>query len=330
MDDSRGLNYLYVIFILTPVLHLMKKSCLIFICFWFLITAHGQNSDSARTLSSINKTRLVIVASGSAAVWGSSFIALNQAWYSDYPRSSFHFFNDNREWQLADKAGHLWSSYQVSRIWSEMWGWTGMKKKSAVIAGGASGIAYLSIIEIQDGYSSGWGFSWGDVAANLAGSAAYVLQELGWKEQKLLVKMSYSPFNYGNDLKERRNQLFGKSFAERILKDYNSQSYWISLNVHALTGTRLPAWLNVAVGYHAEGMLGGFKNSWTDKYGNYYDRSDIRRTKSLLISPDIDFTKIKSGNKSVRSLLFLLNMVKFPAPALQLSRGRLKGKWMYF
>ncbi len=33
------------------------------------------------------------------------------------------------------------------------------------------------------------------------------------------------------DLKSRRNELFGKSFAERILKDYNSQTYWISANI---------------------------------------------------------------------------------------------------
>src|SRR6185369_8572935 len=106
------------------------------------------------------------------------------------------------------------------------------------------------IIEIQDGFSSQWGFSWGDMLANVSGAAAYISQELAWKDQRIQIKLSYWPYDYNSpELKTRRDQLFGKSLPERILKDYNSQTYWVSGNLHSfMPGTALPKWLNLSLG----------------------------------------------------------------------------------
>ncbi len=277
--------------------------------------------------------RTWLVAGAHAALWGGSYIALNKAWYADYPKESFHFFNDNKEWLQMDKAGHVWTAYQMSRISSELWRWAGLSHQQSTWLGGISGVAYQSIIEIQDGFSSEWGFSWGDMAANVAGSALYVAQELAWKEQRVQVKLSYWPYDYNSpELTTRRNQLFGKSIQERILKDYNSQTYWLSANLRSfLPDSKLPKWLNLAVGYSANGMLGGMENKWMDKEGIAYNRSDIARTRHFFLSPDIDLTKIKTNSKFLRSALFVLNMIKIPAPALELnSKGKLKGHVVYF
>ena len=56
-----------------------------------------------------DKKRIWIVVASQAALWTGSFIALNKAWYADYPKQSFHFFNDWSEWQQMDKAGHAWT-----------------------------------------------------------------------------------------------------------------------------------------------------------------------------------------------------------------------------
>src|SRR5690606_18465967 len=128
---------------------------------------------------------------------------------------------------------------------------------TAAILGGASGMLYQAIIEMQDAYSADWGFSWGDIGSNIAGSALYVLQETGLKEQRMQIKMSYWPEKYEGALRTRSHHLFGTSAAERVLKDYNSQTYWISLNLASFfPDTKLPPWLNVAVGYGAEGLHG--------------------------------------------------------------------------
>ena len=289
----------------------------------------GSGNEHSRT----KRQRTWLVAGAHAALWGGSYLALNKAWYADYPKESFHFFNDNKEWLQMDKMGHVWTANQMSRVSAELWRWAGLSDKQSTWLGGISGVAYQSIIEIQDGFSAEWGFSWGDMAANIAGSAMYVAQELGWKEQRIQIKLSYWPYDYSSpELTTRRNELFGKSIQERVLKDYNSQTYWLSANIHSfLPDSKMPRWLNLAVGYSANGMLGGMSNSWVDKEGFTHDRSDVPRTRHFFLSPDIDLTKIKTKSKFLRSALFVLNMIKIPAPALELnSRGKLKGHVLYF
>ncbi len=307
----------------------MKTFQTLLLLLLFCKGVHSQTSGVSDSVRS-NKTRLAIAIGGSSVLWAASYIALDRAWYADQPRSSFHFFDDSREWLQADKAGHVWSSYQMSRLTTEMWKWTGMKKKNAVLAGAASGLAYQSIIEIQDGFAPKWGFSWTDMLANVAGASAFASQELIWNEQRILLKYSYHTKGYTDELKERANELFGTSLAERILKDYNAHTYWASVNLHSFTGGKMPRWLNVALGYHAEGMFGGFENKWTDKSGNVFDRTDIQRTRYWVLSPDIDFTKIPTRRKGIKALFLIINMIKIPAPALTLSRGKIKANLLYF
>lgn len=285
------------------------------------------------TLPGSDKKRAWLVAGAHAVFWGGSYLALDRAWYADYPKSSFHFFNDNQEWNQLDKAGHGWTTYQVSRLSGALWRWSGINHQQATWLGGASAMAYQSIIEIQDGFSSEWGFSWGDMAANVAGAAAYVAQELHWKEQRIQIKLSYWPYDYGTpELTKRADQLFGKSIPGRMLKDYNSQTYWLSANLHAfMPQSKLPRWLNLAVGYGSTGMLGGELNDWTDNEGKKHDRGDITRVRRFFISPDIDLTRIRTRSRFLRSLFFVVSMVKVPAPALELnSKGRLRARAVHW
>ena len=183
------------------------KTCLIILVLLISKSVWSQ-SDVARDSTAVNTSRLTIAIAGSAAVWAASYIALDKAWYADQPRSSFHVFNDIKEWQQADKGGHIWSAYQMSRLTTEMWKWTGMKKNHAVWAGAASGIAYQSIIEIQDGFAPDWGFSWSDMAANVVGASAFASQELLWKEQRIQIKYSYHDAGHPAELHSRADDLF--------------------------------------------------------------------------------------------------------------------------
>lgn len=279
-----------------------------------------------------NNKRLLIAISANAVLWTGSFVALNKAWYAGYPRSSFHFFNDNSEWNQMDKAGHMWTAYQVSRVSGELWKWTGLNTNKAAVLGGLSGIMYQGIIEVQDGFSSEWGFSWGDLAANTAGAAAFVLQQTGWKDQRIQIKMSYWPYHYRPEFIDRRNQLFGKTIQERMLKDYNSQTYWLSMNMSAfLPGSNLPRWLNLSVGYGSNGLLGANSNRWRDKQGDMHERNDVHRVRRLYISPDIDLTRIRTKSRILRSVFFVLNSIKIPAPAIEFnSMGKLRVHALHF
>lgn len=302
---------------------------IVFLCLSLLCVKSGTAQDSA---NHFNKRRFWLVTAGNATMISGSLIALNSAWYKDYPKSSFHFFNDNAEWLQMDKAGHMWTSYHIARFSKNMWSWTGMKEKNAVILGGATAVAYQSVIEVLDGFSSEWGFSMGDMGANILGAGSYVTQQLLWQEQRISIKMSYWPYNYESSLMPRRNQLFGTGLPERILKDYNSQTYWLNANLHSFfPKSTLPRWLCISVGYSADGMLGARGNTWTDKQGNYFDRTDIPRVRRWFLSADIDWSKIKTKNKLLKATFSILSMVKIPAPAIELnSNGKLRCHALYF
>ncbi|MET0243091.1 MAG: DUF2279 domain-containing protein [Flavitalea sp.] len=282
---------------------------------------HHTNSDFRYlTHREVSKPRLLAVSAAHAIAWGGTFLALNNAWYRDYPRSAFHFFDDRKEWNQMDKAGHIWTAYQLSRISAEAWYWTGLDYRKSAWLGGASAFAFQSVIEILDGFSSEWGFSVGDMEANLIGSAGYVAQELLFQNQVFQFKLGYRPYNYPENLKARRDNLFGATLPEQLLKDYNSQRYWLSGNIKSMfPDWNVPGWLNIAVGYSADGMYGGHGNTWSDKQGNSFDYTHIKRTRRFYLAPDIDLTKIRTNSKVLKTVFFVVNSVKIPAPTFEIN-----------
>lgn len=283
--------------------------------------------------SSVSQPKLWLVAGSHIALWSGSFIALNKAWYKNFDKSHFHFFNDGMEWLQMDKAGHAWTAYQLSRLSAGAWYWAGLNRKKSAWLGSISAMAYQSVIEIHDGYSTAWGFSWWDMAANFAGAATFLIQESGWKDQRIQIKLGFKAYDYSSqELRNRRNQIFGKPLSEQLLKDYNSQNYWISFNISSfIPENKIPRWLNLAAGYNARGMLGGENNLWTDWNGHQNDYSSIQRTRHFMLSPDIDFTRIRTNKKWLRSVFFVANMIKIPAPTLELSnKGKFSAHLLYW
>jgi hypothetical protein len=310
---------------------LRKKSIILLTTLFVFLSAAAQDSLALPNSVYKNNTRKWIIGGISATSYAGSLVLLNETWYKNYPKTSFHTFDDAKEWQQMDKLGHAWSAYNLNRGLTTAWRWAGASDNSAIFLGSGSAFSYLMIIEFLDAHSAEWGWSWADVGANTFGSTLYAAQELGWQEQRLLLKYSGHVNNY-NDLQYRADELFGSSTAERLLKDYNGQTYWLSANVKAfLPESNLPSWLNIAVGHGASGMFGGFENKAVDDDGNItFDRTDIRRYRQWYISPDVDFSKIKTNSKAVKTVFTILNMLKFPAPALELSKGKLRLHALYF
>jgi uncharacterized protein YfiM (DUF2279 family) len=289
-------------------------------------------SDLAPTIT--GKKKLVLVTAGNIVCYGGSLIILNSAWYKNYPHTSFHAFNDGREWLQVDKTGHGWTAYNTGRASAAVWKWAGLSPHQSAIIGGLSGATYLTAIEFLDAHSSKWGWSWSDMFANVAGSGFFTGQQLLWDEQRIQVKFSFHHKNYGEPvLTKRADDLFGKTWYERMLKDYNAQTYWLSANLSSFFRSRkIPGWLNVAVGYGADGMFGGFENKWTDSDPGFpINRTDIPRKRQFYIAPDIDFTKIATTKKWLRTVFFCLNAFKMPAPSLMVdSKGTFKAYILYF
>ena len=280
-----------------------------------------------------NKKRVIAVSAINVVGYSAIMVGLNAAWYKGYPRSNFHFFNDDGEWLQIDKIGHALSAYAESKVSMEVWRWTGISRKKRILLGGFSGVAYQSIIEVLDGFSSEWGFSWGDFGANVVGSGMFTAQEFAWDEQRIQFKFSFHRKTYTDQtLNTRGNEIFGHSDPERYLKDYNGQTYWLSANLYSFfPKSKLPKWFNVAIGTGAEGLFGARENIGKDKEGNItFARTDLQRYRQWYIAPDIDLTKIKTKKKGVKMLLSALNVFKFPMPSLEYSREGFKFNWLHF
>ena len=242
----------------------------------------------------LNNKRLNLFTTTVVVGYSATLVGLNYLWYADYPRSSFHTFNDIKEWQQIDKAGHTVTPYLEAFYIMHVMRWTGMEHKKAAIYAGLTAFMLQNTIEVFDGFSAGWGASVSDVAANFVGSAIMTSQELVWGEQRIRLKFLPHFETYpAGELKQRADQLYGTSLIVKTLKDYNSMNVWASINPASFNkNQRHLKWLNVAVGYGAGGMYGGFGNTWLDENGVYHDRTDVQRYRKVFLSLDVDFSKI--------------------------------------
>ena len=279
------------------------------------------------------KTRTWIVGTGNVVGYGGVMALLASTWYSKYTKTKFHSFNDSREWQQMDKAGHYYGTWIESRANHELWKWTGMERKKRIWISGLTSFAFQTAIEYQDGKSAEWGWSWADFGTNILGSGTFIAQELAWDEQRIKLKWSFHRKNYNDPgLNKRSDELFGESTPERFLKDYNGQTYWASASIKSFfPKSKLPDWLCVSVGYGADGMFGGEENLAKDDNGVItFDRRDIKRYRQWYLAPDIDLSKIKTKSKAVNFMLTVLSAFKFPAPSLELSKGKLRLNAIHF
>ncbi len=297
-------------------------SCFILLALMLNISADPASAHSSpeqkhmeQGRDSLNKQVFWTVAAVQLAGFSTAIALLHQAWYKDYPRSSFHFYNDMSDWLQMDKMGHMVPAYQLNLLSAEAYKLSGLDSRRSAWLGALSSMGFLTAIEMFDGFSAQWGFSAGDMAANVMGSAAYVGQELGWGEQRIHMKWSHRT----SGLAKYRPDLLGSNRLETIVKDYNGDTYWISFNIASLVNKELhlPTWLNIAVGYSAYGMLGSSANP---EVHNGVRMPDMPRYRQWILSPDIDLSRVQTSNRSLRTIFNALNVIKVPAPAIEYNR----------
>jgi hypothetical protein len=299
---------------------------ILFFCLLFVISNCVAQSGIERFFKpsdTLNSKRKNTVFISEAVVSATALVGLNQLWYADYPRSKFHFINDNQEWLQMDKIGHFYSSYHIGRMGVDLLDWSGSSKKTKLIYGSSLGFAFLTAVEVMDGFSSEWGASMGDVLANASGTALLVSQELLWNEQRIIPKFSFHTTRFAT----YRPEVLGSTLTEQILKDYNGQTYWLSVNLFSfLKESKIPKWLNVAIGYGADGMISG-KGENQDQFLTENQKS-IRQ---FYLSFDVDLTKINTQSHFFKTLFSVLNTLKIPAPTIEIQHfNRINYRFIYY
>src|SRR5687768_3910727 len=147
---------------------------------------HETKPDSIPSAKNIK-----LAATGLAVGYTGVLIGLSNTWYEQSEKTSFHFFNDNREWNQLDKAGHFWGAFHESRMGIAALRAARVPEKKAIIYGSLLGFVLQSPIELLDGYAADYGASVGDLGANAAGSLAVLVQQMAWGELKFMPKFSF-------------------------------------------------------------------------------------------------------------------------------------------
>lgn len=295
------------------------------VCGNILAIAQKTTDSLPPAFDTLDRKRLNAVTITESVLYAGTMTGLYSLWYKGYPQSGFHFINDNREWLQMDKFGHVTSSYYLGKVGYGSLRWAGVPEKKAIWYGGLAGLAYLTTVEVFDGFSTEWGASPGDVAANTLGAALFIGQQLAWHEQKVVMKGSFHATKYA---KYNPGQL-GSNLPQQILKDYNGLTFWLSANLYSLgfRQTNLPKWLNIAIGYGGEGMTGTISNPdaingqpvpYSERYRQFY------------ISPDIDLNHLPVKSKTLKLILNTIGFIKIPMPAVEFNKNGVKLHGIYF
>ena len=280
---------------------------------WVPQTLSAQDGDTL-----LMKKRFKPLAIGAAATFTGSMIMLNELWYKDFERESFHFFDDSKEWKQVDKAGHMYSAYHISAGSYQVLRWSGLSRTKALNISAMSSILTLTSIEVFDGFSSAYGASASDFVANISGTLLYYAQMRAWNTIYVQPKYSFRKTSYP----ALRPEVLGKTPPEQWLKDYNGQTYWLSINISRFGRLdKFPKWINPAIGYGMEDMI----------YANDQANTEIglSPTRQYYLALDLDLSEIKSKSRLVNTLLYVLNLVHIPAPTLEFSQGEFKFHYFY-
>lgn len=196
-----------------------------------------------------------LLAAGSIALVHAAYATWSYlAWYRDADTADFHL--ERGPWFAvdsyaggADKVGHLWANYALTRATTAALvagGWS--RRPSSFVAAGLTEVAFL-LTELQDGFV--WGFDPKDMIANgLGAGLAVVMDNVPALDRLFDLRLQYAP---SRDYR----RAFARTGTVDIGQDYTGQSYLLALHLGALPGLAARDWgtwarfVDVAVGFEA-------------------------------------------------------------------------------
>ena len=309
----------------------MKKGLIVFAISLFIsfygigqITLFGDTTNVFKSAPTYTPWRAWGVNAFHAVAYPAAMSGLNNIWYQGYPKTNFFWRNDNSHWMGLDKVGHFTATYRIGQISSNLYSWAGVEFKKAAFIGSIVGFATISSIEIFDGNSSNYGASWGDLGANLLG-ASFLLYQSTWDDPYAI---NFKLFTSKSAFIRYNPQQFGGSRPKQIFSDYNGQTYWLSFGMKKIVPLDvIPDWLNIAVGYGADGLIGQTKNPQFTEDGAIIPNFD--RYRQYYLSLDIELRKIRTRYPFMNAVLKNVGFIKIPFPTLEFSKFGVK-PYLYY
>ncbi len=252
------------------------------------------DGSPVRKTTQIDLTKALIFGGGYTAAIAAAQYYQYQAFWSD--RLSFRIIDDGDLELGADKGGHMFAGYFMSKFSTDVLLTAGVGEDLATIGGGLMGLGYQFFVEVQDGYGKGWGFSPSDMVANTIGAGLHIAQRYVPGVKYVKMKADFYPAPWIGE-KTRKN-------AASPIDDYSAWTWWLSLDVHGILPEAAkpywPSWLNLAFGYASRSL------EWEQQSRRY------------IISLDYDLEKLlPDGAPLWNWFKQYLNILKLPAPAIE-------------
>jgi len=259
------------------------------------VTAQDSVSVNEGFIQTDSLSAKKVIASG---VVGGLLVGSLVSSYFDWWKGSnepFHIVHEGvfNDYSLGvDKLGHMYTSYFYFHTFRNIMLWGGYGRSAALWWSAGTTAFFAVSIEIGDGLSP-FGFSFEDLAFNMAGLGYGILQTEFPFLRNFALKWSYVPRT-------------GYRWPPHFTDNYDWHTYWLAVNVHNLLPEAWrkywPAFLNVAVGYGVD---------------DYAANGKVVRTREVAVGLDFNLEAFQIDNQEILLLQKIVNMIHLPAPAVK-------------
>jgi len=255
----------------------------------------GEPPDSGGALS---KERKAIILNVAAVTGVMAYGVVNWDYFQTGWKSTPEgWFERTTKSGGADKLGHFWFTYATSHLLAEIYRDWGYGESEANGLGALSALGVQSLMELGDGFSGDYGFSYEDFLVNVAGAgAAYLLGVSPELKSRLDLRMEYKP--------DRIDDITGDIFT-----DYEHQRYLAALKLDGFEAFRDSplGYLELHAGYFTRG------------YENYRTDGPDPRRRSFYFGIGLNVTKLIQEVSGGRFALF--NYLQLPYSSVRTDTG---------
>ncbi|MDX1700800.1 MAG: DUF2279 domain-containing protein, partial [Melioribacteraceae bacterium] len=243
---------------------------------------------------SLHTNRLLLLSGVTVGSFIYAYGVQNDMWWKG-ERAEFHT-NWREDWNSslgADKIGHFYFGQSVATIYKHAFRWVGFSNENSVLYSGLFAFSYQTFLEIRDGFSKDYGFSWGDFGANLLGSMYPLLQYRIDVLKNFNLKVSYWP-----------SERFKNNSNKYILDDYESTYHWLSIDINYWLPSEaakiFPDFINLGIGHSVKGL---------DNLGS--------ANHEFYIGIDWDLEALPGESGILKFVKDIFNLYHLPAPAIK-------------
>lgn len=183
------------------------------------------------------------------------------AWYRGRSLTDEIIFHDEGWFGLdtyaggADKLGHMFSNYAIARGTTQILRGSGWHPVTASLVSSGLTLSFFTMLEIKDGFHRGFGFSWGDMVANVTGNVlAQSMENIPALDERFDIRLEYQP------TPEFVDMLIQNGVVDAA-EDYSGQTFMLVYHLGTVPflvdelELEWPRYFDLAVGFQAINFL---------------------------------------------------------------------------